>query len=347
MVKIVNPLGDVKIGRQGEVVYQRKYGEQIRRQASPKRAIASQRQIAHRQLYRDALTWRSQLTLANRRYLDGYCYTNRVVDSYHIPLPWSRFALKLYLQAVKFVPDLVVTQEEPQAAEKKEWTDEFAWTAYWKGKERWWAETITPLETYTLGKVGFLLSRHAVTMGNLLAGIRLTSGGMPTGDDLITAEADGQSIPIFASKAWFYITFPPTFELQQGVMYAVVMRAPDTPAYDVAPWRRDDDTNYPRGTGKESNNSGVDWSELNYDWQFEVWSAEIAGKYTKAGVLHVRHPALMKVVHKRNGVTINGYDTLSSLDEEYLTGQVGLDVEQGDTIKATTLPGIEYSYQVL
>ncbi|GAI66657.1 unnamed protein product, partial [marine sediment metagenome] len=63
----------------------------------------SQRQIAHRQLYRDALTWRSQLSLANRRYLEGYCIANGVVDSYHIPLPWSRFALKLYLQAVKFV----------------------------------------------------------------------------------------------------------------------------------------------------------------------------------------------------------------------------------------------------
>ncbi|MBA7540641.1 hypothetical protein ES705_32940 [subsurface metagenome] len=103
MVKIVNSLGDVKIGRQGEVVYQRKYGEQIRRQVSPKRAIASEAQIAHRQLYRDALAWRSELSRPNRRYLEGYCIANWVVDGYHIPLPWSRFALKLYLEKVQFV----------------------------------------------------------------------------------------------------------------------------------------------------------------------------------------------------------------------------------------------------
>ena len=53
----------------------------------------------------------------------------------------------------------------------------------------------------------------------------------------------------------------------------------------------------------------------------------------------------MSVVHKRGELTVREYDTLSSLDEEYLTGQVGLDVEVGDTIEATTLPGISYRYQ--
>jgi len=155
------------------------------------------------------------------------------------------------------------------------------------------------------------------------------------------------SIPIFSSYAWFTIPFPPIFELQEGVMYAVVMRAPANPNYDIAAWRRDNDLNYTRGTGKYSDNSGVNWDELYYDWQFEVWSAEIAGESSKAGILHVRHPALMSVIHKRGELIVREYDTLSSLDDEYLAGQVGLDVEQGDTIKATTLPGIKYSYEVL
>ena len=102
MVKITNPLGDVKIGRQGEVVYQRKYGEQMRRMAQPKRAIPSQAQIEHRQLYKAALAWRKSLSRANRIYLDGYCIANWVVDNYKIPLPWSRFALKIYLEKVHF-----------------------------------------------------------------------------------------------------------------------------------------------------------------------------------------------------------------------------------------------------
>jgi len=347
MVKITNPLGDVKVGRQGEVVYQRKYGEQIRRQASPKRAIASEAQIAHRQLYRDALTWRSQLSLANRRYLDGYCYTNRVVDSYHIPLAWSRFALKLYLQKVKFVPDLVVIEEAPVSGEKKDYTEEQAWAGYWKGKEKWWAQTFTPLETYTLGKVGFLLDRNTLFSQDVIASIRLTDTGFPVGNDLIVADKNGSTINLQPNKDWWYIDFPPTLELQIGVMYAVVMRAPDAVNYYIRMWRTLNDTRYPRGQRLDSNNSGQDWSKYNYDWNFEIWSAEIAGESSKAGILHVRHPALLTVVHKRDGLNINGYDTLSSLDEEYLTGQIGLDVELGDTIEATTLPGIEYSYQIL
>ncbi len=346
MVKITNPLGDVKIGRQGEVVYQRKYGEQIRRQASPKRAIASEAQIAHRQLYRDALDWRKQLSLPNRRYLEGYCYANRVVDNYHIPLPWSRFALKVYLEKIKFVPDLVVTQEPPEAAEKKDYTEEQAWQGFWKGKNKWWTQTFTPLETYTLGKVGFLLGRNAGFSQDVIASIRLTDDGFPIGSDLIVADKNGITIPIEPNKDWWYIDFPPTLELQQDVMYAAVMRAPDAGNYYIQPWRTLNDTRYPRGQRLDSGDSGQSWTKYGYDWNFEVWSAEIAGEYSKEGTLHVRHPALMSVVHKRGELTVREYDTLSSLDEEYLTKQVGLDVEAGDLIKATTLPGIEYAYPV-
>lgn len=103
MVKIINTLGDVKIGKQGQVVYQRKYGEQIRRGLSPKRAIVSQKQAEHRLMYKNALNWRKSLSLPNRRYLEGYCLSSWIVDRFKIPLPWHRFALKLYLERVHFV----------------------------------------------------------------------------------------------------------------------------------------------------------------------------------------------------------------------------------------------------
>ncbi|MBA7542043.1 hypothetical protein ES705_34359 [subsurface metagenome] len=103
MVKITNTLGDVKIGKQGEVVYQRKYGEQIRRGLSPKRAIPSPTQIAHRQLYRAALDWRKTLSRQNRIYLEGYCIANGLVDQLGVFLTWPRFALRIYLEKVKFV----------------------------------------------------------------------------------------------------------------------------------------------------------------------------------------------------------------------------------------------------
>lgn len=103
MVKIINTLGDVKIGKQGQVVYQRKYGEQIRRGLSPKTVIPSQAQENHRQLYRDALTWRKSLSRQNRIYLEGYCIITGLVDKLGLPFPWHRFALKIYLEKVSFV----------------------------------------------------------------------------------------------------------------------------------------------------------------------------------------------------------------------------------------------------
>ncbi|MBA7591628.1 hypothetical protein ES708_33788 [subsurface metagenome] len=227
-----------------------------------------------------------------------------------------------------------------------DYTEEQAWAGFWEGKNKWWTQTFTPLETYTLGKVRLLLGRNAVFNQDVIAGIRLTNDGFPIGNDLIVAAKSGSTITISPGKSWFYIDFPPTLELQKDVMYAAVMRAPDAGNYYIQPWRTLNNTRYPRGQMLDSINSGLSWTKYGYDWNFEVWSAEIAGVYSKEGTLHVRHPALMSVVHKRGELTVREYDTLSSLDEEYFTKQVGLDVEAGDLIKATTLPGIESMYQV-
>lgn len=102
MVKIINTLGDVKIGKQGEAIYQRKYGQQIRSVTSTMRATSSQSQLEHRQLYRDALNWRKALSRHSRIYLEGYCIFNGIIDKFGIPLAWSRFALKIYLERVRF-----------------------------------------------------------------------------------------------------------------------------------------------------------------------------------------------------------------------------------------------------
>lgn len=83
------------------------------------------------------------------------------------------------------------------------------------------------------------------------------------------------------------------------------------------------------------------FDELPFDWILPSPPPPIITR-----LLHVRHPALLTVVHKRGEVIIRGYDTLSSLDDEYLTGQVGLDVADGDVIEVTTLAGLAYRYQV-
>lgn len=62
--------------------------------------------------------------------------------------------------------------------------------------------------------------------------------------------------------------------------------------------------------------------------------------------LHVKHPAIASVVQKRGDETIVSYENLSSLKDETIIGQVGLDVEQGDFIGVKILSGTAFGYWV-
>jgi len=346
MVKITNKLGDVKTGRQGEVVYQRKYGEQIRRQVSPKRAMASEAQIKHRDLYRAALSWRKGLSLANRRYLDGYCLANWIVDDYNIALPWHRFALKLYLERVKFVVmERWTVTKEGELARYEYYTTGDTWHNYMRAG-RWNAQSFTPSITHKIISVKLKLSRVG-SPGTAIVGIRKTDGdGKPTGEDLCSETTDANTLTPDTGGEWREIDFGEGAVLNADTKYAIVSRAPDGDTNNYLRWRYDETAaEYEEGCFLLSNDGGSTWaSSTEYDCMFEEWGKTIVAH--EAATIHVRHPALATVVHKRGELTVSGYDKLSSLDDEYLTKQVGIDVEVGDTIEATTIAGIEYKYLV-
>ncbi|MBA7573105.1 hypothetical protein ES708_14905 [subsurface metagenome] len=346
MLKITNPLGDIKTGRQGEAVYQRKYGEQIRRTVSPKRAIPSQRQIDHRQLYRAALAWRSQLSLANRRYLEGYCISHGIIDDYGVPLTWSRFALKVYLQAVRFAiiekPSFYLYWVSDKF-ERYEDVGAFNYTPTMK-TSTWKAQTFTPQISHDLTKVELYLYREG-TIGTVTVSIRNTDAShLPTGGDLVSNSFNGMELG--TSEAWKAIALAYS-RLFIDTEYAIVTRLAGGSSFNWLKWRGTANSNpYTRGEAYTSYDSGVTWTHPTVlDMGFREY-----GKYevkeTISGLIHVRHPALLAVVQKRGELIVKEYDTLSSLDGEYLTKQVGLDVEVDDFIEATTWPGIEYAYPV-
>ncbi len=346
MVKIVNASGDIKVGRQGEAVYQRKYGEQIRRTVSPKRAIPSEAQIAHRQVYRDALAWRSNLSLANRRYLEGYCIANGVVDDYHIPLPWSRFALKLYLQTVKFI---VIKKGVAGSAEVKtkyesyetgDDVDGYIFAGYKLG------QTFTPLVSHNITRLILKLWRKG-TPTIIRVGIYLSDvSNRPIGDEFTGVDVDFSGITPTSPGEWVTIDLPP-YPLALDIKYVIAMETEGGDINNRLNWREDmTSPTYTRGMYTY-------WTEEHGYWQgqpgvdhmFQEWEV-IPGTPEIPGLLHVRHPALLTIVQKRDSLIVKGYDGLSSLDAEYLTKQVGLDVLFDDVIEATTLPGIECSYLV-
>ncbi|MBA7536971.1 hypothetical protein ES705_29237 [subsurface metagenome] len=346
MVKITNLFGDIKTGKQGEAVYQRKYGEQIRRQVSPKRAIPSERQIKHRQLYKDALDWRKSLSRANRRYLEGYCIAGGIVDGYGAPLAWSRFALKLYLEKVKFIPDLwteVVSEQSGVWEYYHDPTNASNNDVYDKYYE---AQTFTPQYGYPIVKVGIKGWRFDSVEYTATIGIKATDGnGLPTGDFKTSATFGSHLFKSDPPPEWQTIDLPP-FTPTANVKYALVLGLPSAGTGDRLVWAGKYPGTYPGGNQCHSSDYGVTWIEF-IDWglQFDIYQFQAATS-KKLGILHVRHPSLLTVVQKREGLTIKGYDTLSSLNDEYLTKQVGLDVFADDIIEATTLPGIEFKYQV-
>lgn len=346
MVKIVNPMGDVKIGRQGEVVYQRHYGQQTRRLVSPKRAIASETQIAHRQLYRDALDWRKSLSRPNRRYLEGYCIANGVVDSYHIPLPWHRFALKCYLEHIHFV--LITKPIAGEEGYEGKFEKSEVFNTYRSFRAQYWdAMTFTPLQAHTLTHIGLWLYRGPSSAGNFTASIRNTDGvGHPTGIDLSTYTCPAGDIDYNPPAKEYFFELDTPLAVSASVKLAIVMRAPSLPGGNfMYHAQQSASPPYPRGNLERSVNSGSSWITDNPDVTFYEWGY-LPGEEGTKGLVHVRHPALLTVVHKRGEATIHEYENLSSLDEEYLTKQVGIDVEAGDTIKATTVGGIEYNYTI-
>jgi hypothetical protein len=346
MVKIVNRMGDVKIGKQGEVVYQRHYGQQTRRLVSPKRAIESEAQIAHRQLYRDALTWRKGLSRPNRRYLEGYCIANGVVDSYHIPLPWHRFALKCYLEHIHFVLSDVQATEAEESATKYE-SYEVAGNAfayYWFGYIS--GMTFTPLVAHNLTRVVLKMHRKGSPPLCRIKVFLCDGAHKPTGSVLTEVEVDLSGVTTDPAGENVAIDLPP-YPVGLGLEYAITLWHLDGGENDVVGWRYDNvGATYPRGMMVYSTNYGSTWAAWpTVDAIFQEWEV-VSIPASKEGTLHVKHPALLSVVQKRGELTVNNYENLSSLDEEYLTKQVGLDVVVGDIIKATTIAGIEYGYTI-
>lgn len=106
MVLIDNKQGDIKIGTQGDAVYQRHYGRQIRRVRKEKGGEISKAQTQRRLLFRQALEWRAGLDRHARLVIEQFAYQAHYRDTEGITLTWDRMALKIALE----VPDVAVIE---------------------------------------------------------------------------------------------------------------------------------------------------------------------------------------------------------------------------------------------
>ncbi len=346
MVKIVNTLGEVKTGVQGEAVYQGRYGQQIRRTRQPKRAIPSQKQLEHRQLYREALTWRKALSLPNRRYLDGYCLANWIVDDYKIALPWSRFALKLYLQHIGFVmvekPIMVYLPAYEDFVEEQTKDDKYI------GCDRNGRDYIGQRLTIPNRKViklAFKLFKVGSPSGDITLEILRVSD-----DSIILSKYLCDQSELTPTKTDYEVTFiTPAIIDEEVRMVAHIPHGDYTNYAAIAISSTDEKANEVCTFGMPTNWAPSTGQDAAYRYTYRVGEeGEPSPDYENStkGLLHVKHPALLSGEHRRDGKLLEEWTNLSNLDDEYLTGQVGVDVFSGDELKFATIAGVEYAFRV-
>ena len=141
----------------------------------------------------------------------------------------------------------------------------------------WDSQTFTPSTAHTITSVKLKLWRQT-TPGTVTVSIRATSGGLPTGADLVSGTTDGNTLPTSAGAAeWREITFGAGTSLAASTKYAICVRA-------AAQWAnlRYDQTSptYADGNRAFSSNSGTDWTAVaGTDLMFEEWG-DITGGST-------------------------------------------------------------------
>ena len=102
MVKIENEYGDVLTGKSGNAIYQKFYGQQIRRKAYKQTKPPSKAQQNIRQKFKDALAWIKTLTYEQKNALKTYYRNSKLSYDPNYPVNWYNFAKLIYIKNPTF-----------------------------------------------------------------------------------------------------------------------------------------------------------------------------------------------------------------------------------------------------
>jgi len=102
MVKVENEYGDVLTGKSGNAIYQKFYGQQIRRKAYKQTKPPSKAQQNIRQKFKDALAWIKTLTYEQKNALKTYYRNSKLSYDPNYPVNWYNFAKLIYIKNPTF-----------------------------------------------------------------------------------------------------------------------------------------------------------------------------------------------------------------------------------------------------
>lgn len=140
----------------------------------------------------------------------------------------------------------------------------------------WRAQTFTVgSNKISLDRVTLKLFRNG-TIGNVIVSIRATSGGVPTGSDIVSGSFNGDTLTMDDNGEEKIIVFNDFAILEASTIYAIILRAPDQ-AVNQLSWRIDTTNPYSGGSAYLSSNSGGAWSPISgMDFWFKIPGRQVA-----------------------------------------------------------------------
>lgn len=142
----------------------------------------------------------------------------------------------------------------------------------------WIEQGFVPATAHTITSVKLYIMRYGSSPGTVTVGIRATSTGKPTGNDLCSGTIDGNSLTSTTPATQYEITLGAGYALTAGTKYAIVIRAPNGNTTNfLRPWYQQDPfPAYPADCTYESADSGATWPAAlgtyeNGTIAFEEW----------------------------------------------------------------------------
>ena len=145
----------------------------------------------------------------------------------------------------------------------------------------WQAQTFTPQVSHTVTSVRLPLIRMGTASGNFVVSIRaVDSDGRPTGPDLASGSIPTGSIAAaWSPMRWYDVSLGSGYQMESGVKYAIVMRAPGQDNNNRCYNWVQRDGSYSGGWLCSSNDGGSTWDDVSsqtWDAAFEEWGTDMS-----------------------------------------------------------------------
>ena len=136
----------------------------------------------------------------------------------------------------------------------------------------WAGQTFTPSTTHiiTIVKIKLYLRNAGETPGTVTVGIRTTSAGLPTGNDLASGTTDGDTLTDDSGGEWREIELGAGTVLTATNKYAIAVRLTVPNANNKVAWKRVGAGGYAGGNTVTSGD-GSTWFTDSSDHLFEAW----------------------------------------------------------------------------